>query len=568
MTPTLCADWSVAKFAAELVIDGPLVVGDIIAVDCETDEKDNFVGFAYTTDGKTIRYRTVLGTEERVLLAKARLIGHNLKADVKWLKMWGVDIKPENLMMDTMLMSYVQDPTREKHGLKALASGLLGIEYPSYSDIVGKGRRRVTLDQQATETVANYCGLDVLSTYRLYTYFLTRLTTTQKALVETLEMPLMRLLYRMELLGIGVDVPKLRELCQTFGNDVQSSLERLCDYKNINWGSPLQVKKALADLKLESTDRKELSKHTTVPIVKELLNFRELTKLKSTYIDALLEKQRDGRIYTTFNQIIDTGRLSSYGPNLQNIPTRTDRGNLLRSVFVAPARRIFVDADYSQIEYRLLAHFTQEPILVKAFQEGKDVHEETANSFGVSRYIGKVLNFAAIYGAGLKKITQTINSQDTDRKITENEVSALLDAYWKKLPRVRHWIEKIKEEARSKACFRTLSGQYHKLQYIYDADRKMRWHSERQAVNGVIQGSAAYVIKLAMLELERQGRVPLLQVHDELLFEVEQPEVTTELEEEMVVIKGIMEDVVQLTVPLSVEVGYGLTWSAAKENSK
>lgn len=543
----------VSKHGAKLHIDEGHLFTSPVVVDVETDEKDNFVGMALTDDGKDIYYYTRL-----YHYPDLKFIGHNIKADVKWMRSWGLDIKPEQLYYDTMLASYVMDPTKERHGLKTLARELLNISYPDYKDIVGKGRNRTTLDKQPTDITANYCGLDVLSTFRLFRFFTEKLNEKQKDLLENLEMPIMRLLYKMELQGVSIDAPYLQKLFIEFEEEIRDLKDNLGE--DINWNSPKQVGKKLG---ISSTGKKVLSELDN-PIVKTLLEYRELTKLQSTYVESLLEQQKKGKIYTTFNQLIDTGRLSSHDPNLQNIPTRTERGDLLRRAFVASSDRVFVDADYSQIEYRLLAHFTQEPSLVKFYNEGgNDIHEETARILGVSRDLGKTLNFASIYGAGPKKIVQTVNTNSKE-KITEEDAENFLKLYWDKLPRVRYWVEKIKEEARRNGTFQTLSGQHYKLKYIHDADRFKRFYSERQAVNGTIQGSAAYIIKLAMLALEKWKMVPLIQVHDELLFELN----NDNLDDIVLDIKETMESVVKLSVPLVVSIGTGLNWKEAKDNGK
>lgn len=546
------------RYNAKLHINKKVYDAPFYVIDCETDEKDNFVGIGVTSDGINIHYYTTLDVH---FLENNQLVGHNLKADIKWLKMWGVDIAPEQIYGDTMLMSYCQDPTREKHGLKSLAKSIASIEYPDYKSIVGKGRNKVTLDKQPIETTANYCGHDVLATYRLYKHFNEKLTSIQKSLYENLELPVMRLLYQMELLGIRVDIKYLTELQTRFQDDIESIKSQI-DTK-INLNSPVQVKAWLKSkgIIVTSTDKKVLSGLKQNKCLEQLSEYRELTKLKSTYVDALLEKNKDEIIHTTFSQLIDTGRLSSYGPNIQNIPTRSQRGDLLRNCFIPRKGCIFIDADYSQIEYRLLAHFTKEPSLIKAFKEGKDVHETTANLLGVSRYLGKTLNFASIYGAQPKKIAQTVNSSGEEH-ITEEQAEDFLNKYWAKLPMVKYWVEKTKDEARRNGAFKTLSGQYYKLKYIYDANKFKRWFSERQAVNGTIQGSAAYIIKLAMLQLAKRDIFPLIQVHDELLFEFPESKYVDEFQMN---IKEIMENVVKLDVPLEISIGTGYTWKESKK---
>ena len=537
----------------KIVLSGPL------SIDVETDEKDNFVGWGAYNGNGYVYYFTDLSTLG--ILKRHKLVGHNIKADLKWIKMWGVDLDINNVIYDTMLASYCQNPMRERHGLKSLADEVLHLPYPDYKEIVGKGRTRTTLNNQPLEIASKYNANDVVATYRLYQYFQRVLTPFQKSLLINLELPMMRLLLKMEYLGIQIDIEYLKELQYKFQDEYDILSEKLNKFGTINWGSPKQVKEQLEQygIKLQSTDKKFLTAVKDKEPVKTLLEYRETAKLLRTYVEPLMKSER---CHTTFSQLIDTGRLSSFDPNLQNIPTKTEQGNLLRKVFVSKVNYTLICADYSQIEYRLLAHFTQESILLKSYREGKDIHEETGKLLGVSRYIGKTCNFAAIYGAQAKKIMQTINSSK-EGPITEEKCKDFLDTYWRKLPRVKNWIETIKDQARSKGYYQTLSGQRHRLTNIHSSDKLLRWHAERQAVNGTIQGSAAYIIKLAMLELEKQGLIPVLQVHDELLFEINpQSEGWGWYSDDK--IKTIMENVVKLSVPLVVELGCGKSWQEAK----
>lgn len=530
------------------------------ALDCETDEHDNCVGIGLWNGTGPIVYLTSI-TRLPLFL---KIFGHNIKFDWHWLNKWKYPLQAQDIITDTILMSYVYNPTREKHGLKILSEEILKNPYPHYKDVVF-GRNRMTLNKQPIEITSTYCANDVKATYDLYTYFNRRLTTSQRAILNNVELPLMKLLFKMEELGIQVDVKYLQKLEKEFDGMINEVVNRI-GAKDVNLNSPKQVKEWLEGygIKLKSTDKKFLSEHTNKFPIKDLLEYRELQKLQTTYVQPLQESER---CKTEFNQLINTGRLSSRNPNLQNIPTKTERGNLLRKAFVAKKDHILLDFDYSQIEYRLLAHFTQEPILLEAYKNGKDIHQETAGLLGVGRYVGKTLNFAAIYGAQAKKIAQTVNSSK-EGPLTNEQAEEFLKKYWQKLPRVKYWSEKTKEEAKSKKAFRTLSGQYYPLAGIDSSDRLIRWHAERQAVNGTIQGSAAYIIKLAMLELEKQKYVPVLQIHDELLFEEKQCFCDFDnCRHDDVIrnISNIMENVVKLSVPLVVECGIGINWEEAKK---
>jgi DNA polymerase-1 len=383
----------------------------------------------------------------------------------------------------------------------------------------------------------------------------------------------MRILFEMELQGVLIDVKKLIETDQYLAERIrmcQCSLERLAG-RPINPNSNKQVAEILnaKNYSLPQTekgnfkvDKFTLEKYKEDEFVKVLLEYNKLEKLYNTYTQGMLERTTLPRIFTTYNQVtttnagsrgISTGRLSSSNPNIQQIPTRTQEGELLRAIFIPREGHVFVDADYSQIEYRLLAHFTKEPVLLKAFMEGKDVHEETGKALGVDRDTGKTLNFAAIYGAQAKKIAQTA-------KCFADEAQGFLDKYWKVLPRVTSWINRVKYEARQKKGIYTLQKRWIPIPEINTNDLYERYHWERTAVNYIVQGSAAEIMKLAMIELRKKGLLPVLTVHDELLFEA--PFDMVDLYKHTV--KQTMEKVVKIDVPLVVDVGTGSDWKEAK----
>lgn len=555
-------------YGAQLLIN-PLhyEIGPIAVIDIETDgsAEQNFVGIGVSSSSDTVYYFSRLDQQLIDRLEEVQLVGHNIKGDAKWLKKWGCDVKPEQLAVDTMLMSYVVDTTKDSHGLKELAKELLKRTYPSYKSIVGKGKKKLTLDKQPIEIVSAYCAADVRCTWDLWKYFEAKLTPQQRKVLDDLDMPLMRLLFEMEVGGIRVDREYLTKLENQFIGETLVREHKLKEEGLENPRSPKQVLEWLKvkGVHVDSTDKRILQYHSTNPDVKQLLEYREAHKLLSTYVQPLLELSvTDNRIHTSFNQVtyeksedqwkgIRTGRLSSSTPNLQNIPSRSEAGRVIRRVFVPDNGYATICADFEQIEYRLLAHFANDELLIQAFLSGKDVHDETGKAIGADRKLGKNINFAAIYGAGADKVAQMC-------KITKSQAEDFLAEYWQKLPKVKSWIAEVKKKATAEGGVRTFYGRWIPLPGIRGYHEFERWHWERAAVNYVIQGSAAEVLKLAMLKCNEAGYKPILTVHDELLFNSKDPE------KDKAAIEQIMGNVVKLRVPIIAKVGYGKNWEEAK----
>lgn len=582
-------EWGVHNFGASLLVNKSydLDVNKLLFVDVETDEKDGFVGIGYMQEPSRVYFSSNLYTLSRqistYLNQGGKLVGHNLKFDAKLLVKWGVDVKPEHLQDDTILMSYTINATKESHSLKDLGKEL-GYEWPTYSEMVHPDpdhkHKKVTLDAQDVHTVANYCAMDVLVTYKLYEKFIKQMDLNQRRVYQQIEMPLMRILFEMELQGVLVDVEKLQHLGNEFSkrlNSLTESLRAVSGCPTLNPNSNKQIAEILEGrgITLETTqkgnkkvDKFTLEKHQEDDLVKTLIEYNKLEKLVSTYTGGLLKRETLPKVYTTYNQVtgsgrgssetgISTGRLSSSNPNLQQIPTRTEEGKLLRELFIGLPGHVLIDADYSQIEYRLLAHFTKEPVLLEAFRTGQDVHEATGKIIGCDRDMGKKINFSVIYGAGAEKIAQSLN-----RPVGEAE--QILKKYWSKLPSVTAWITRVKHEATKKGGVFTLMKRWIPIDGFDSRNKYDRWGAERKAVNYLIQGSAAEIIKMAMIQLKSMSNfLPLLTVHDELLFESDGAN-TEEVECHAAVIKSIMEDVVKLDVPLVADVGIGNNWREAK----
>ena len=544
-------DFGPEKYGAKLHINPTNIPwGSPLAVDVETDEKDNFVGMAICYTEKEVSYFTT----PQLWIAEAKLITHGGKFDIAMLQKWGCDVKISQLLYDTKVLGYMMDSSKGRYGLKSLAKEHLGMEWPSYKEMVGTGKKKVTLDKQPVERVAAYCGCDALATFRLYKYLIARLSKSQKQYLNEIEMPFYRSLYKMEQKGIQVNSEHLRKLDTEFQTDILELELKLKQYGDFNPRSPKQVVKVLKqnNVPVNSSDSRILKDFVDNEFVKLLLEFREVSKLRSTYTEPLLASPTLPRIYSYFNPTRTvTGRLASSKPNLQNIPTRTDKGHKLRQAFCTKPGYKLVVIDYSQIEYRLFAHFSQDPVLLEAYKNDRDVHDETAKIIGADRRVGKTLNFAAIYGASAKRISQTGD-------IDKGRADDLLSRYWSKLSKAASWITRTKWEARKNEGVSTFFGRFIPLPNINSRNKFERFAKERQAVNYVIQGSAAEIIKKAMIELDDKGYVPILQVHDELIFEVEDGRA----EHDASVIKYIMESVVQLTVALKVDVKIADNWGA------
>jgi len=573
--------------------------GTTAVIDVETDEKDNFVGVGIMCGPYSVSYYSSLRPDLVAYLGHANLIGHNIKSDAHWLKRWGVDIHPSRLAHDTMLKSYVRNSTKESHGLKDLAKEFLGMEWPTYEQMVGTGKAKVTLDKQEIGRVAAYCGADCVATYLLNEYLDKAMTPTQRGYYSKIELPTMQLLFSMENTGVTVDVPYLMALREDFTKDANMLLQDLlnlvhehgfivpcrksCPKKvhshEFNPGSPKQVLEALNafGFVLDSTAKEALEPHRGDEFINMLLEYRKINKVVSTFLDAWLELKTLPKIHTTFSQVsfddesgdwkgIRTGRLSSKEPNLQQISKAGDvdqetTGKALRSGFIPsdPEKELWV-YDFDQFQYRILAHYTKEPVLLNAFRNGEDVHEATGKVlFGKSsitqmeRGIAKNCNFGAVFGAQAEKIAQVA-------KCSLEEAEKFLALYWKRLPGVTFWINRTKMLAHAHKSVKTIFGRVIPLPDIDSQNIFDRMHAERTAVNYIIQGGEADIIKLGMIQVNEAGFMPILQVHDELHFEG----YPKDRERDMPKIQGILENIVKLDVPIIANGGYGRTWFEAK----
>ena len=518
-------------------------------------------------------------------------IGHNLKYDAHVLSLeqnGGLSLTPVD---DTMCLSYVLDAGRtERHGLDYLALSLLDIETIKYQDVCGKGAKQISFAEVSPEAACTYASEDADITLRLWTMLKPRLAREgMSSVYERLERPLIPILAHMEAAGIKVDTKLLHGLSQDFAGRIQileGEIHQLAG-ETFNIASPKQLGEILFEkLGYEGGKKSKTGAFSTgadiledmaengVEIARKVLDYRQLAKLKSTYTDALMASvnNRTGRVHTSFSMVgASTGRLSSSDPNLQNIPIRTQEGRQIRGAFIARPGCKLISADYSQIELRLVAHVAQEKTMLEAFRNGVDIHAQTASEvFGVpldqmdaeTRRRSKAINFGIVYGISAFGLSRQLS-------IPQSEARDYIATYLDRFPGIRTYMNDAREFAREHLYVETLFGRRIHIEQIGASNQAMRGFSERQAINAPIQGSAADIIKRAMIclpaELAAQGLAAdmLLQVHDELIFEV--PE--EQAEQSVQLIKSVMENaaspVVQLSVPLVVDAGIADSWSEA-----
>jgi DNA polymerase-1 len=510
--------------------------------------------------------------------------GHNIKYD--WLVLRRAGAEVAGVAYDSMLASFLLDPGRRSHAIDELARELLGVELRSYADVAGRGRGERPFAEVPVPAAARYCCDDGETVLRLRDAFAAELEDHRlRPLLDTVEVPLIGVLVDMEWTGVLIDRTLLGELSRAFALEL-ADLERQIHHAagtEFNINSTPQLRTVLFE-KLQlpvlkkiktgaSTDYEVLEQLAAMghEVPKLLIEYRELAKLKSTYVDALpaYVNPSTGRVHTDFNQIgAATGRLSSQNPNLQNIPVRTPRGEAIRRAFVAPPDAVLLTADYSQIELRLLAHLSGDPAFVEAFARGGDIHRQTAAIiFDVTqeqvtsemRARAKTINFATIYGQGPFALARQLG-------ISQEEAKEFIRAYFQRFAGVRAWLDRTVAEAREKGYVETLFGRRRYVPELQDKNFNVRAFGERTATNSPLQGSAADLIKLAMIRIAAALRADglrtrmLLQVHDELVFEV--PEAEQGPAKELV--KRHMEGAANLRVPLVVSLGVGKNWVEAK----
>jgi DNA polymerase-1 len=504
------------------------------------------------------------------------------------LSRYGIEL--QGVEFDTMVASYVVNPSGRQHNLDALALEYLQIKKIPTTDLIGSGKGQRSMRDVPLDAVARYACEDADVTWRLRDILEAKLRETDTwDLFQRVEIPLIAVLKDMEQAGVCLDVPLLQQMSREMDRQLLTLTQEIHELAGevFNINSTQQLGRILFD-KLEihraqgikrvrktktgySTDVAALEQFKTHPLVGKILEYRQLAKLKSTYVDALpqLVNPQTGRVHTSYNQTVAaTGRLSSSDPNLQNIPARTEQGREIRKAFIAGREdRRLLAADYSQIELRILAHLSQDATLIESFRVGEDVHRRTAAKiFGVppeevtpeQRARAKTINFGVIYGMGPQRLAR-------ENEISLDEAKAFIAAYFATYPGVQRYITASVNQAKEQGFVTTLLGRRRYLPELFSDNQGVRVAAENMAINTPVQGSSADLIKLAMIHIRRRLRQEklhaqmLLQVHDELVFEVPMAELDTV---KPLVVEE-MEQAIQLAVPIQVDVGVGRNWFEA-----
>ncbi|WP_436877755.1 DNA polymerase I [Siccibacter turicensis] len=577
----------------------------LFAFDTETDSLDNhsakLVGLSFATEPGVAAYLPVAHdyldapdqvSRERALELlkplledeKALKVGQNLKYDRGVLQNYGIELR--GIAFDTMLESYILNSVSGRHDMDSMAQRLLKHKTITFEEIAGKGKNQLTFNQIALEQAAPYAAEDADVTLQLHLKMWPKLQNEAgpRAVFENIEMPLVPVLSRIERNGVKIDPAVLHkhseELTLRLAELEQKAHEIAGEAFNLSSTKQLQTilfeKQGIKPLKktpggAPSTSEEVLEELALdYPLPKVILQYRGLAKLKSTYTDKLplMINPKTGRVHTSYHQAVTaTGRLSSTDPNLQNIPVRNDEGRRIRQAFIAPEDYVIVSADYSQIELRIMAHLSRDKGLLDAFAQGLDIHRATAAEVfsmsleqvsGEQRRSAKAINFGLIYGMSAFGLSRQLN-------ISRKESQKYMDLYFERYPGVLEYMERTRKQAKEQGYVETLDGRRLYLPDINSSNAARRAGAERAAINAPMQGTAADIIKRAMIDVDRwlendKPRVQLImQVHDELVFEVHKDDV----EAVSKTIHELMENSMKLDVPLLVEVGSGANWDLA-----
>ncbi|MEI0580334.1 DNA polymerase I [Brachyspira pilosicoli] len=567
----------------------------LVCIDFETTGLDTFtdeiIGISFAIKSKEAFYldlsgRTNIDKEackklvfDTLAKEDIKIIGHNLKYEYKMMR--AINQKMGNIYFDTMVAAYLINPSRGRYNMDDLALSYLSYNTIKYSDITDNAKK--TLLDVELKDVVEYACEDADITFRFYEYFAPLLNTYNlEELFFNVEMPLISVLADMEFDGVYISTEKMKSLSEEYGSLLEKTKEKI--YKQageeFNLQSPKQLEYILFEkLKINSTKKTKTGAYSTdeevlrelaqrEKIAEYMLTYRKYSKLKNTYLDVFptLVHKKTNRIHAFFNQTVTaTGRLSSSEPNLQNIPARGDEGKDIRNTFIAEKGNVLIAADYSQIELRLLAHFSNDPTLVEAFKNNDDIHRKTAMKiYSVSkehvtpsmRNTAKIINFSIIYGKTAFGLSKELN-------ISRKEADDFIKSYFSTYSQVKPFCEKVIEDVKAKGYVRTMLGRIRDLsKTINSSNAVVRNEAERMALNTLIQGSAADMIKVAMIAIHKEFKNHfktakiVMQVHDELVVEVSEKE----SDKAMTIMKEIMEHSVKTNVPITVDIHKGLSW--------
>ncbi len=569
-------------FALDIRADGPTGFdSELVGIGLAVEEGKAFYVPVGHTSGSQLEREVALDQLKRVFQdSSIGKYGHNLKPASLILARYGIELR--GLELDTMLASYLENSSSRMLALDSLAAQRLGIEIMTLENLAGKGKNQIPQSDLPIQDLATYSGLVAEVTLQLGPLLRERLKHRNLLdLLDKIEMPLIGVLADMEGSGVALDTQLLQEMSGEMASTLEQIETRIYDLagQRFNISSPPQLGDILFNqLKLKksrrtktgySTDNEVLDKlRDQHPIIADVLEYRQLIKLKSTYIDALpaMLSPRDGKLHTDFNQAVAaTGRLSSSNPNLQNIPIRTEIGYRIRKAFIPSEQDwVLLAADYSQIELRVLAHLSKDPRLIEAFLQGQDIHVVSAAAvWGINpsevtseqRRIAKVVNFGIVYGIGEQRLAY-------ETGLSREEAGAFIADYRKLYSGVTEYMEGVKAQAQLYGQVLTLLNRVRSIPEIHSNHPGVRQAAERQAINMPVQGTAADIIKIAMVDIWREikrrdlrSRM-LLQVHDELVFEAPKEEI----DELSVLVRERMMGALDLVVPLAVELHVGCSW--------
>ena len=511
-------------------------------------------------------------------------IGHNLKYDRHILQNLGIDLKGK--LLDTMLFSYVNNSTITRHNLDAVSKRYLNINPTSYEDVAGKGAKQIPFSEVSIEVASEYASEDADISLKLYEHIepLVQKETKLAKLYSEIEGPLIYTLGDIERNGVLIDSEKLNEQSKELEAKILKLEQKVQKSagEDFNLGSPKQLQEILYEKLglpvIKKTPKGQPSTAESVlqelsmdfPIVQDILSYRAISKLKSTYTDKLpkMVNSNTGRVHTSYHQAVTaTGRLSSSDPNLQNIPIRSEEGRRIREAFIAPDGYKILAADYSQIELRIMAHLSRDQGLMDAFAKGQDIHQATAAEIfstnidevtANQRRSAKAINFGLIYGMSAFGLSKQL-------QITRAEAQNYIEQYFDRYPQVKHYMDETKQSAKKMGYVETVFGRRLYLADIESSNYQRRQYAERSAINAPMQGTAADLIKMAMILLHQKIREEsfeakiIMQVHDELVIEVNENQ-SDELSE---ITTSVMSEISKLDVDLKVDADIGNNWDEA-----